>query len=96
MAENSILLTNDTIEFLGFDSIKEKLTFCFYSGGIVIVPEWETENLPCQYESKIENDRKIRDFSLIQKLKDRGIDRKDSFIKIKNHYAEMEPHGEQR
>lgn len=92
MAENTILLTNDTVEFLGFDLLKEKITFCFYSGGITIVPEWETQKLPCHYESALNNKRKIEDPILIQILKDRGIKKEDNFIKIKNHYIEVVPH----
>lgn len=92
MAENSILLTNDIIKFIGFDLLKEKITFCFYSGGIIIVPEWKENKLPCHYESEIENDRKIRDFTLFQKLKERGIKKEDDFVKIRGYYIEVDPH----
>ena len=93
MEENNILLTKDTLELFGFDLIRDELTFCFYSGGIVIVPGWKTNKLPCHYESRLGNNNKIQDTILAEKMRQRGIEKKDSFIKIKDHYIEINPHG---
>lgn len=93
VAVNNILLTNDTIELMGFDLLKTKITFCFYSRGIAIVPEWNTNKLSCHYESSINEQRIIKDPLLAQMLKERGIGTQDSFIRIDNHYIEAIPHG---
>ena len=93
MVANNILLTNDTIELSGFDLLKTKITFCFYSRGIAIVPEWNTNKLSCHYESSINEHRTINDPLLARMLKERGIDKQDSFIRINNHYIEVTPHG---
>lgn len=93
VAANNILLTNDTIELSGFDLLKTKITFCFYSKGIAIVPEWNTNRLSCHYESSIDEHRTIKDPLLAQMLKERGIGTQDSFIRIENHYIEVTPHG---
>ena len=89
---DKILLTHDTIEFLGFDLLKQKITFCFYSGGIVIIPDWKTEKLPCHYESYLDDNRKIQDTILVRMLKGRGIVEKNDFVEINNHYIEVSPH----
>lgn len=97
MATNSILLTNDVIEFNGFELIEDKLTFCFYSGGIAIVPDWKPEKLSCHYECRLDKNshekRIIKDLQLVNLLKNRGIKEKDSFVQINNHYIEVEPHS---
>ena len=96
MVANSILLTNDTIELTGFDLLKAKITFCFYSRGIAIVPGWNTNKLACHYESIIDEDRKINDTLLTQMFKERGVETRDNFIQINNHYIEAIPHGAKR
>lgn len=92
MGTCKILLTNDTIEFLGFDLLKQKITFCLYSGGIVISPGWKSEKQTCHYESILDDNRKIYDPFLVKMLKERGIIEQNNFVKIHNHYFESTPH----
>lgn len=92
MTINRILLTNDVIEFTGFNLLKNKVTFCFYSGGIAITPDWKRDKLPCHYESRLDDNRKIRDPFLVKMLNERGIGEEDDFIKAHKGYIEVSPH----
>ena len=91
MCINKLSITNDAIIFYGFNLLNTRVTFCLYSGGIVILPGWQPSSLPCYYKSEINNDRKICDDFLIHILKDRGLS-EDVFVQSENHYIELIPH----
>lgn len=92
MLTNKLFITDDTIQFLGFDLLEQNITFCLYPGGIVILPEWKKEKRPHYYESVLDSERKIHDKLLINILKNRGLAKEEGFVCHNNSYTELTPH----
>lgn len=94
MPINKLLISDESIKFLGFDLLKQNITFCLYSGGVVIRPEWTEKDDSLYYKSTLDSDRGIRDQLLINILKSRGFTNEENFIcSGLDHYVEVYPHA---
>ena len=91
--ENAIYMYSDFLQVCGFKTIQDEITFCLYPGGIVITQKKNDKEKSFYYTTKINKKREIRDFELLKILENRGWGKKSIFIKVKEAYIELEPHG---
>lgn len=90
---NWLYMSNDCIEFRGFNKVDDIVTFCFYPAGIVIMTKPPENKKGIHFIAIVDYNKKIYDLNIIKKLKKRGLESVTEFLEHANTYYEVRPHS---
>jgi hypothetical protein len=86
--ENKLHIKGDQVFFEGFELIKTIVTFCFYPGGVVILP-LKVCNNEWTYSVFVGKDKIVQSGDIVQQLKNAGIKEITWFANVHGKYYAM-------